>query len=141
MRNIATTSIIFLFVTVLASCGSTQGTTSAAMLTANTWELSEINGTAVSASNYSRGLPNVTFTTDNKITGNGGCNGFSGSYNLNDEGGMNISQVMATKMFCEGANEGDFFAALDKVTMTKIDKDKLILMNGVDEVLVFIPKK
>jgi len=113
----------------------------AELLTASTWQLSEMNGKSIDATGYSRGLPEVSFTTDNKVSGNSGCNGFSGSYNLNDTGGMNISRVMATKMYCDGVNEGDFFAALEKVTMSKAEKDKLTLFTGTDEILVFVPKK
>lgn len=118
-----------------------KATMPAELLTGTSWQLSELNGNAVDASAYSRNLPYITFATDNKVTGNSGCNSFGGSYNLNDAGGMNISQVMATKMFCEGVNESDFFNTLDKVTMSKAKKDKLILMNGVDEIMVFVPKK
>jgi heat shock protein HslJ len=110
-------------------------------LVGKTWQLSSINGKAVNAPASGRELPYITFTTDNKAMGNSGCNNFSGSYNLNDEGGLNISQVMATKMFCEGVDEGGFFDALDKVTMSKVEKDKLTLMDGTAEVLVFVSKQ
>jgi heat shock protein HslJ len=141
MRKLITTFGIALFTAMATSCGSTKEVEPVTVLTANVWELSAINGTAVDAGAYPNGLPTAEFTKDNKITGKGGCNNYGGSYNLNDEGGMNISQVISTKMFCDGVAEADFFAALEKINMTKIDPDKLTLMTGVDEVLVFVPKK
>lgn len=132
---------VFVLITALTvSCGSTKEVEPTAILTAHTWQLSRINGAAVDASAY-RELPYVSFTVDNKIAGKGGCNGFGGSYNLNDEGGINISQIVSTKMACGGVNENDFFMTLEKANMTKIDPDKLTLMNGVDEIMVFVPKK
>jgi heat shock protein HslJ len=140
MRTYAIASLLILF-TALMSCGNTKSTMPAENLVGKTWQLSSINGKAVNAPASGRELPYITFTTDNKAMGNSGCNNFSGSYNLNDEGGLNISQVMATKMFCEGVDEGGFFDALDKVTMSKVEKDKLTLMDGTAEVLVFVSKQ
>lgn len=140
MRTYVIASLLILF-TTLMSCGNAKSTMPAEMLVGKTWQLTSMNGKTVSAPASGRGLPHITFTTDNKAMGNSGCNNFSGSYNLNDEGGLNISQVMATKMFCEGVNEGGFFDALDKVTTSKVEKDKLTLMNGTAEILVFVPKQ
>ncbi len=133
--------VIYIFAIAFAalSCGSTKEVEPMAILTGNTWQLSTMNGSAVDASAY-RTLPFISFTTDNKVMGNGGCNSFSGSYNLNDEGGINMSQLISTKMACDGVNETEFFNTLEKANMTKIDADKLTLLNGVDEVLVFVPK-
>lgn len=131
---------IVLFVTAFISCRSTKATMPVDVLTSGTWELSTLNGTTVQASDFGRSLPYISFSTDNKVTGNGGCNTFSGSYNLNDEGGINISQVIATKMYCEG-KEPEFFTALNNANMTKAVDDKLVLLNGMKEVMTFIRKK
>lgn len=125
---------------VVSSCKTTKEMP-AEILTTTTWQLSSLNGNSINVGSYSRNLPYLTFTTDNKVKGSSGCNSFSGSYNLNDTGGMNISRVMATKMFCEGVNETAFFDALSKVNMSKTESEKLTLMNGVEEVMVFVPKQ
>lgn len=133
--------LAILLLCVLASCGSTKEADPIALLTSKNWELQSLNGNAANASQYGRGLPTVTFSADNKIMGNGGCNGFSGSYNVNDEMGMNVSQIVSTKMACEGGNgESEFFATLEKANMVKVDADKLTLMNGVDELMVLVPR-
>ncbi|RZJ73166.1 MAG: META domain-containing protein [Flavobacterium sp.] len=141
MKKMITTFAAAITLLITASCGSTQGTLSTAMLTAQTWELESVNGKTVSAADYSRGLPTITFGTDNKVSGNGGCNGFSGSYNLNDEGGVNFSQFMSTKMACEGTGETEFMNALDRARKAKIDKEKLTFLRGTKDILVFTAKK
>lgn len=138
MKNIIKSlSVFILFGSLAVSCGSAKDATNEEALTASTWKLTSLNGAKISDSDYSRGVPYINFSQDNKISGNGGCNGFSGTYNLNDEGGINVSQIAATKIFCEGAKENEFFKAIEESDMTKIDADKLILMKGVDETMIF----
>lgn len=129
----------FIAFSLLTACSSTKAVAPVSVLTGKTWQLASINGNAVDASAY-REIPFVTFTTANKVTGKGGCNSFSGSYNLNNEGGINISQVASTKMACEGVNEHEFFTTLEQANMTKINADKVVLLNGVKEIMVFVPK-
>jgi heat shock protein HslJ len=126
-----------------ASCKTTKDTTASPaidMLTNTNWQLTELNGKALDAADFGNGAPTATFGTDHKVTGKGGCNGYGGSYNLNNEGGINVSQVVSTKMWCENAKgETAYFQALESVTSAKVEKDKLTLMKGVDPVLVFKP--
>lgn len=131
------------FILVLtASCGSTKSTDeSVNLLTDINWQLKTIEGKDAVASNYNSGLPEATFTVDNKISGNSGCNRYSGSYNLNEEGGINMSEFISTKMFCPGNGEAEYLKALNTVNVAKVEKDKLVLYDGVKEILVFTPKK
>jgi heat shock protein HslJ len=140
MKSYLFTSIFILALTI-TSCRTSKATMPVEILTGTTWELTSLNGNNVAPVNYSRGVPYITFGTDNKITGSSGCNSFSGSYNLNDAGGMNVSQVMSTKMYCEGVDEKAFFDTLDKVTTAKAENDKLTFMSGMNEIMVFVPKK
>lgn len=123
---------------IITSCRSTDTASSNALLTAGNWQLESINGKKADAAEFKNGLPTANFAIDNKITGNAGCNTYGGSYNLNDEGGINVSQVFSTKMFCDGVTgEAKYLDALGKVNVAKIDKDKLVLLTDVEEVLVF----
>lgn len=130
---------------LITSCKTGKDATSSQhidMLTATSWQLTELNGKALDTANFGNGAPTATFSTDHKITGKGGCNGYGGSYNLNNEDGMNISEVFSTKMWCENAKgESVYFQVLESVTSAKIEKDKLTLMKGVDAVLVFKPAR
>lgn len=142
MKKAIQTFIGIVFTAAVVSCGSTKEVDPIAIITSTNWELKSINGKNAAEAGFAQGVPTITFTTANKVMGKGGCNSYSGSYNLNDEGGVNFSQVASTKMACENmAGETEFFATLDKANMTKIDADKLTLMNGLDEIMVFVPKK
>lgn len=141
MKHLRNLLGIAVLAVTLASCGSAKEVDPIAMLTSKNWQLQSMNGNAVDASQFPQGIPNVTFSTDNKIMGKGGCNSYNGSYNLNEEMGLNVSNVISTKMACDAmAGETEFFDALNKVNMSKIDPDKLTLMTDVTEVLVFVPK-
>jgi heat shock protein HslJ len=127
----------------LTSCNSTKTATTSLpldMLTGTTWELTEVDGKAISSADYGNGAPTIMFSTDNKISGKGGCNSYGGSYNLNNEGGLNMSQIMSTKMYCENAKgEAKFMELLSIADAAKIEKDKLTLVRNVTSVLVFKP--
>jgi heat shock protein HslJ len=138
MKKLFTIFTLALMGALATSCGTTKGGSPNELLTAGNWKLESINGKAISDADFANGAPVANFSIDNKITGNGGCNRYGGSYNLNDEGGINISQVISTKMFCEGAaGEATYLDALNKVNMAKIDMDKLTLLHDTEEVLVF----
>lgn len=140
MKKLLTVGVIAILAT-FGSCSSAKSGSVAGTLTSTSWELASINGKDADPSNYNSGLPVAQFSPDNKISGNGGCNRYNGSYNLNDEGGINISQMASTKMFCPGEGEGEYLKALESADAASVEKDKLVLYRGVDEVLVFIPKK
>lgn len=111
------------------------------MLTSVTeWELSSINNTVSSADQYSRGLPTISFTKKNKVSGHGGCNSYSGEYTL--EGNkLILGRMLSTKMFCPGGGEDLYMKSLGSITSFKAEKEKLTLINGSQEVLTFVPKK
>jgi heat shock protein HslJ len=137
MKKIALFAVLFTVV-IITSCGSAKGEQPQQILTGKTWQVKSINGTDVS---MTESTPYINFGTDNKVSGKGGCNSFSGSYNLNQEGGINMSRLVSTKMACPGLDiEGRFFKALEQANMTKITKDKLVLMDGVKEIMVLTPK-
>lgn len=123
---------------IITSCRSTGTASPTALLTSGNCQLESINGKKADAAAFKNGLPTANFSIDNKITGNSGCNQYGGAYNINEEDGINISEMFSTKMFCDGVTgEALYLDALTKVNVAKIDKDKLVLLKDVDEVLVF----
>ncbi|ADQ18792.1 META domain-containing protein [Leadbetterella byssophila] len=75
------------------------------------WKLVELNGKPIKAGQKEPHL----IIKEGRVTGNGGCNGFSGSYEL-DESTMRISfsKVAATQMACMDAEyESEFFSVLN----------------------------
>lgn len=125
----------------MSSCKSTQTTISKDALTATSWQLSTIIGKSVTASDYAKGLPDATFTADNKINGNGGCNRYSGTYTLEENGKISFGPMLSTKMFCPGGGEEGFMKAMGQVNTAKIEGKNLVFSNGDNVVLVFIPNK
>lgn len=130
-----------IMLTMLTGCKTMQTGVSKEALTASKWELSSINGETPKAEDYPRGIPDAAFTADNRVAGKNGCNQFSGPYTLDNKGGLTFGGLMATKMFCEGSGEGQFMKAIGQINAAKITDGKLVLLNGTEEVMVFVPKK
>ncbi|WP_297333875.1 META domain-containing protein [Flavobacterium sp.] len=124
----------------IAGCGSTQGDTPQQTLTATTWELQSIQGKKATTEDFANGMPYINFTADYKVNGKGGCNSFNGTYNLNQEGGINVSRLVSTKMYCKGVRENDFLQLLETSDAVDVDKDKITLLKETKEVLVLVPK-
>ena len=143
MKNLLAKSALILVMAGVISCKCTKSAAQTTeVLTSTTWELAKVNGVAVQASNYGKGIPTATFTKgDNRVSGSGGCNSYNGTYTLSEDGSIKIGPVIATKMAClnGGDGESEYFRALNQVTKTKVDKDKVILLNGDKEVLEFKP--
>ncbi|PZR21877.1 MAG: hypothetical protein DI539_06935 [Flavobacterium psychrophilum] len=132
-------SILFVTV-VMTGCKCTKGTVSKDTLVSSGWELSAMNGEKVLTSKFPNKLPTITFTTDNKVNGNGGCNGYGGSYTLDADGKLTLGQMMSTKMFCQGVAEDEYMKNLSKADKAKIEEKNLVLYSGNNAVLVFVPK-
>jgi copper homeostasis protein (lipoprotein) len=67
----------------------------------------------------------------NRITGNGGCNHFFGTYELLDGNGIRISQIGATKMMCpDMEQETTFFRTLESVNNYAIQNETLVFFDS-----------
>jgi len=129
----------FVMVLLASGCNSTKSADSA-VVTGTEWELSSINGSAPVADEFNNGLPTINFTTDKKVNGKGGCNGYSGTYTLTDKGALTLGEMISTRMFCPGGGENKYMAALQKANATKVADGKLTLLDGEEELLVFTKK-
>ena len=138
-RNILSFALM-LTLLVSTACGSAKSASeNMALITANTWTLSTMDGQPVTTEQFPNGFPSATFTDALKVSGKGGCNSYSGSYNINEDSGISVSQVISTKMFCEGTRENDYFKALESANMVTVEKEKLVLFKDAREILVFTP--
>jgi len=143
MKNSVMTFVVICMAVISTGCKSKNmdsGNQPDMLTTIAEWQLSSINGNAPVADQYSRGLPSAAFTKENKVSGHGGCNRYSGEYTL-DGDKLTFGKMLSTKMFCPGGGEEVYMKALGSITAFKASKDKLILLNGSQEVLVFVPKK
>ena len=125
---------------VMTGCKCTKGTVSKDALVSSGWVLSAMNGNNTLKSKFPNKLPNITFTADNKVSGNGGCNQYGGSYTVDADGKLGLGQMMSTKMFCQGVAEDEYMKNLSKADKAKIEDKNLVLYSGDEVVLVFVPK-
>lgn len=97
-------------------------------LTASTWRLETLGDGAAAASPIAGTEVSVTFTADGRLSGTGGCNRFSGSYERGEDGALRFSPLAATRMACAPeimSQEDSFFVALGRVASFDIEGDRL----------------
>lgn len=97
-------------------------------ITEKYWKLTELNGEPVAPANGAK-EPHVIFKREgNKVTGNGGCNGFGGSYELKPPNGIALSQMISTQMACPEMDvESRFLKVLSMADNYYLKQDTLIL--------------
>jgi heat shock protein HslJ len=73
----------------------------------------------------------VKFSTAGDVSGNGGCNRFSGPYRISD-GSIKIGPIVSTRMGCPGTIELEsiVFAVLRTAATFKEEGDKLFLFDA-----------
>jgi heat shock protein HslJ len=95
-----------------------------------TWSLATLEGKRVTVA-AGHEAPTMTFSKENsRVFGTGGCNNFTGSFKATASGGLTLSQVASTRMFCinDMETEDRFFAIFDKVRGYRISDGTLYLM-------------
>ncbi|HRE40540.1 MAG TPA: META domain-containing protein [Ignavibacteria bacterium] len=94
--------LILLTAMIFAGCSSSSDTSYTVASFENTkWVIANIDGKAPSSSVTNQ--PYIVFTgTTGNVSGNSGCNTFSGSYTSSGNS-LTFSPIAATKMFCDGA--------------------------------------
>lgn len=82
------------------------------------WTLIELRGSEVKGENTPPKLPHLILWSDtNRVTGNAGCNSFTGSYEMNDQTGrIQFSKVASTQMICPEMELEDQFMEVIEVT-------------------------
>ena len=125
-----TTAIcIFLFI----SCKSTQTTTNTSQNTSNIvekrWKLIELSGEELKAEEQTPEIFFILNGKDNRVTGNGGCNSFTGSYTLSEGNRISFSALVSTMMACMNMEtETQFYKVLETVDNYTI-KDNILSLN------------
>lgn len=100
---------------VLLSCRPAQTASIEKSPIDGVWQLTYVAGTNSLDQLYSGRKPIITFK-EGKISGNNGCNGFSGDLNIKgDKINFDRSKIISTMMACEGNGESTFMKALYQV--------------------------
>lgn len=103
------------------------------------WVLEKMNGKNIRGMNKGSELPNIEFnTTENRVLGNTGCNGFSGEARCYGRT-LELGNIGSTKKYCQDAHyEGEFLKTMEPGRYGyRIDSGMLFLKKGKNEVLVF----
>jgi heat shock protein HslJ len=97
-------------------------------LTTQEWKLIELNAKSIPGEKQLNSMPKLTLNAGGRITGNGSCNQFFGTYKLEPGNRIHFSGIGATKMYCpEMEVETQLFDALSKAESYMIKGDTLIL--------------
>ncbi len=98
------------------------------------WKLVEIGGQPVQPNEQQRKEPHMILqVAENRVVGNGGCNGFSGTYQLDSATNrLRFSPLAATKMACMGSMdvESQLFKALEMTDSYHTSGDSLQLFKA-----------
>lgn len=127
----------------LVSCGSdskASSTTVAMGLANTTWTLSGDGGSVFVPVGSGVGAA----FTDTAISGNSGCNTFTGTYATTATGGLTISGLASTKMACDAkvmTFENEYLARLGKVATYEIKGNVLKMSDAAGTlILTFLLK-
>ena len=127
----------FLFITILASLTScltaNKSTTITPSIDGKYWKLVELNGEKVQPGEQLKKEPHMILNASEKrVNGNGGCNSFFGSYDLQAGNGISFSKIGSTKMACAPdimQVEYKLFQAFEMTGKYTVSNDSLFLMN------------
>ena len=135
--HLTTISLFSLSVLFISCCAGKKATSSdtdtskkPVEIVEKYWKLIEIRGQKVTAENFASKEPHLILKSeDNRVNGNGGCNSFFGTYELQaDVNRISFSQIGSTRMAClKPTVEADFFNVLETVDNYTVKNDTLQL--------------
>jgi heat shock protein HslJ len=100
------------------------------------WALESIEGKTYSRVENQNLHPTVEiYLAEERFNGNTGCNNMSGKITVNGSK-ISFTNIITTKMFCDGVDETSFISALEKANNYKIEKMRLYLYDDDRELLV-----
>lgn len=117
-------------------------TTNADLPLQNThWRLVELAGKMVPANATSKQMYMV-LKSDSTVTGNGGCNAFSGNYSLGKNNEITFGELVRTNILCPGIDyERTFLNAVSKTDHYQIIGNSLSLQDKFTSVAKFVGGK
>ena len=105
------------------------------------WQVAAYNdGRSAVVSVLGGTAPSVAFAADGTLSGDGGCNRFSGGFSI-DAGGISVGPLASTRRFCtEPAGvmeqEAALLLALESAATYLVDRDSLTLRDASDATAV-----
>ena len=121
---------VLILVVLLSACGSTSATS----LTGVTWTVTSLSGVDVD--------PSVTMTanfgSDDKLTGNGGCNEYSAGYTVSGKD-LTIDSPMSSMMSCNemvDQQESEYLYLLENSSTYEIKGSKLTIKDSTGQPII-----
>ena len=131
MKGSIFSSLIITALVTFSSCHTAkQSATATPRIDGKYWKLVELNGAKVSVGQTNKEVNMILNSSENRVNGNGGCNSFFGSYELQGDNGIRFSKIGATKMACpDGVMqvENSLFQVFEMTSQFTFAKDTLIL--------------
>jgi len=107
-----------------------------------TWTLIGMDKTGTSITLSPGVMTTAIFTADGKVSGNAGCNQYSGGYVLTGASAIGISPLATTKMFCPdpaGRQETNYLTILQNAaTWVVPESGKLTIAAGIGNSLLYV---
>ncbi|MBX3241723.1 MAG: META domain-containing protein [Chitinophagaceae bacterium] len=92
------------------------------------WKLTEVFGNPVTTPEGQREAYVIFKSFDNRYQGNGGCNGYSGAYELLPNGRIKLNPAISTQMACAGLDtEVKLYEVFSKADTYIVTGDTLVL--------------
>ncbi len=141
MKTAKLTAVVSLAFIITACCACRRNASTVPLV--NTpWKVAQLYGASVTGSNAESFT--MTLYPEGKLSGQGDCNRYSGSYNLTATGTgasgklSTGSDMITTRMMCRGQEqENKYLQMLREIDSYSIDGERLLLIKGGDVLAIF----
>lgn len=101
------------------------------------WKLTELNGAVIQLDTTFPKTPFLVFDGESsRVSGNAGCNGIGGGFELEEAGSITISHIAGTQMACPNLEiEQEFLDVLANVKSFHVEGNALTLNNAAKEAI------
>jgi heat shock protein HslJ len=142
MKTLSTSVIpVFLLIIFSFSFGGKSDNKLSNPLVGTHWNAVELNGQQVTTNSTSKPMY-LEFKSDSTVSGNGGCNAFSGGFSTGNKNEISFGDMVRTNVLCSGIDyERKFMNALAKADHYKISNDTLMLQNQMVDLVKLVAVK
>lgn len=140
-KTFALFSLLCVLALTLAACAAPGS--GAASLSGTDWKLASYGPAAAPQAAAADIQTHLTFSPDGTLSGNMGCNGFSGTYTLQADGQINFGTIMSTLMACpdpQMAQEGATFQVLKGTAVYKLEGSTLTITSEDGKTVLVLTK-
>ena len=105
------------------------------------WVMTSFHGKQPADAGFKKRVPYLVIDREaGSISGNSGCNSFSGKAEVSDSE-IKAGRIASTKAFCMGVPEHEFFTDLTEMDSYRIEGDKLVFVKAGNVIMEFVAEK